>query len=577
LISDARPDLKDLTSKKLIGQVYYEFFPEILGSQTWDVFQQVMKDRISREFETFSVVVNLWLRAIVYPQASGGIAVFYRDITDEKVSEIKATEILENIQDAFFAGDAHWCFSYVNRHTEALFGKKRDELIGRNILEVFPEALDSETTRAIKTALKEGTSREFEAISAVLGHWIAGVVYPQLDGGFAVYFHDITERKKLEERFRIVVESSPNAIIMINASSQIVMVNAQTERFFGYTREELLGQSLEILIPARFRTEHFEKCIKYFKSPTVRSLGEGRDLFGIRKDGTEFPIEIGLTPIETEDGPMVISTMVDISLRKKVEAALLNTQNQLIQSNEELRASNKELENFTYIVSHDLREPIRGISNFAQFLKMSAESKLTEEELGRIATILRMAKRMDELTEALLEYSRVGRTEFVLETVDMNELIFQLIEQMGLNFTEHGISIKVLPCLPTVKTDRIRILEVITNLITNAIKYTDQLPGKRLIEIGCRCVSNQYEMYVRDNGIGIAPEHLEEVFQIFKRLHSRDEYGGGHGAGLTISRKTIERLGGRLWVESKGLGEGSIFWFTIGEILTKGNKQCIIT
>jgi light-regulated signal transduction histidine kinase (bacteriophytochrome) len=236
----------------------------------------------------------------------------------------------------------------------------------------------------------------------------------------------------------------------------------------------------------------------------------------------------------------------------------------LVRLNDNLQRSNAELDAFAYVASHDLKEPLRGISNFARFLQRSADPKLTEEERGRIETILRMTRRMDDLIDALLLYSRVGRSELVLEAVDLNAVLRQVLDGLELRIAEANVEIRLPHPLPVVKTDRIRIGEVLTNLVTNAIKYNDRETGEKWIEIGWMAERGQPVFHVRDNGLGIAPQHLDQIFQIFRRLHGRDDYGGGNGVGLTISRRTIDRLGGRLWVESDGPGEGSTFRFTLG-------------
>ncbi|CAH2604571.1 Cyanobacterial phytochrome B [Rhodovastum atsumiense] len=235
----------------------------------------------------------------------------------------------------------------------------------------------------------------------------------------------------------------------------------------------------------------------------------------------------------------------------------------LLRLNEELRKSNTELDSFAYVASHDLKEPLRGIHNFAHFLDESAHEKLNEEERGRIETILRLTRRMDDLTDALLQYSRVGRTEVVLQPVDLDALLRAVLEQLAPRIAEGGVEIRVPRPLPKALGDPVRLTEVLTNLIVNALKFTERPAGERWIEIGWREENGQRLFCIRDNGIGIAPQHLETVFQIFRRLHGRDKFGGGTGAGLTIARRMVERLGGRLWAESDGPGQGTSFLFTL--------------
>jgi light-regulated signal transduction histidine kinase (bacteriophytochrome) len=242
----------------------------------------------------------------------------------------------------------------------------------------------------------------------------------------------------------------------------------------------------------------------------------------------------------------------------------------LVRMNGDLERSNTELDSFAYVASHDLKEPLRGINTFTTFLKLSADAKLTEEERGRIETIIRLTRRMDDLTDALLQYSRAGRAEVTIEAVDLNTALRRAMEALEPLLIEAVVVVRVPRPLPAAQTDRIRFAEVIINLITNAVQYNDRPAGERTVEVGWQTDSGRPVFHVRDNGIGIAAKHLDEVFQIFRRLHARDEYGGGYGAGLTIARRTVERLGGHIWVESEGPGKGSAFFFTLGGAITEG-------
>ena len=245
------------------------------------------------------------------------------------------------------------------------------------------------------------------------------------------------------------------------------------------------------------------------------------------------------------------------------------TEEVLIQLNDDLRRSNVELDSFAYAASHDLKEPLRGIHNFARFLQHSAGPKLTSEEQGRIQTIIRLTRRMDDLTDVLLEYSRVGQADFVMETVDLNDVLSQALDVLETRIIETGTVVSQPRPLPKVQSSPAPLGTVYGNLISNALKYNDLPAGERQIEIGWRDDRGGRIFYVRDNGIGIAERHLEHVFRIFRRLHGRDEYGGGSGAGLTIARRIIERLGGRLWAESGGVGKGTTFLFRLGRTQTE--------
>jgi signal transduction histidine kinase len=233
--------------------------------------------------------------------------------------------------------------------------------------------------------------------------------------------------------------------------------------------------------------------------------------------------------------------------------------------NTELERSNRELDAFAYIASHDLKEPLRGIHHFSQFLLEDYADKLDADGVDRLHTLQRLARRMQALIESLLHYSRVGRADLSMREVDLEEVVRETLELFSVQLQEVQVDVR-LPCrLPTVRADRVWVGELLNNLLANAIKYNDK--AEKWVEIGCTSPADEngamrHVFYVRDNGIGIAVQHHEAIFGIFRRLHGRDEYGGGTGAGLTIVRKIVERHGGRIWLVSEP-GAGSTFYFTL--------------
>ncbi|MBD2255744.1 ATP-binding protein [Nostoc parmelioides] len=251
------------------------------------------------------------------------------------------------------------------------------------------------------------------------------------------------------------------------------------------------------------------------------------------------------------------SLIVGVVLRQADELASINI---------ELQRSNEELDSFAYVASHDLKEPLRGIHNYANFLMEDYAETLTEDGVAKLQTLVKLTQRMEDLINSLLHFSRLGRTELIWQQVNLNDLVQQAIATLTISRPQNQIDFRIPQPLPTIECDRAQVNELFTNLISNAIKYNDK--PQRWVEIGFlqrtrEQATSFYTFYVRDNGIGIPPEHQEKIFQIFRRLHGRDEYGGGNGAGLTIARKIVERLGGKIWVEST-LNEGSTFYFTLG-------------
>ena len=252
-----------------------------------------------------------------------------------------------------------------------------------------------------------------------------------------------------------------------------------------------------------------------------------------------------------------------LELRTAVIGLVLQKADELSQLNSELERSNVELDSFAYIASHDLKEPLRGIHNYSSFLIEDYGSELGEDGVDKLNTLMRLTQRMEDLISSLLHYSRLGRTELSIAPVDLNEVVSEVVEVVSMN-NPKGVSVEVTRPLPVVECDRIQITELFTNLITNGIKYNDKL--EKRIEVGYSTETathpNQQVFYIRDNGIGIREKHIETIFRIFKRLHAPNRFGGGTGAGLTISKKIVERHGGQLWVSSV-YGEGSTFYFTL--------------
>lgn len=223
-------------------------------------------------------------------------------------------------------------------------------------------------------------------------------------------------------------------------------------------------------------------------------------------------------------------------------------------------ALNKSLDEFTYIAAHDLKEPLRGIHNYASFLKEDNAAQLDESGRQYIDSIQRLSERLSTLIDSLMVYSRLGVSELVKAPVDVDAVVDAVEEDLSRLWTKEGIELRRNGLLGAVQGDAIRIGEVFQNLFSNAAKYNDK-PSK-WIEVGCDHSSTLPVFYVRDNGIGIQPHHHENVFRIFKRLHEQNKYGGGTGAGLTIVKKIVERYGGRIWLESVP-GEGTVFYFTL--------------
>jgi PAS domain S-box-containing protein len=352
--------------------------------------------------------------------------------------------------------------------------------------------------------------------------------------------------------YRVAVESAPSGMVMIDASGSIMLVNRETERLFGYTRDELLGHSIEMLVPERFRAKHPQYREEFFAHPGARLMGGGRDLYGLRKDGTEIPVEIGLNPIQTDEGLVVLSAVVDISERKRAEKALRQT-------SEELKRSNQQLEQFAYVASHDLQEPLRAVIGFLQLLDERYKPLLDGKAEMYIDYAVEGAKRMSQLINDLLDYSRVERRGQKTRAVDLNGSFRIAMANLQASIDEAMASITCEE-LPTVDGNEGQLVRLFQNLLGNAIKFRRKEMALQ-IHVSCNRQSDNWLISVRDNGIGIAPEFREKVFLIFQRLHGQKEYPGT-GIGLAVCRKIVEQHGGRIWIESE-LDPGATFYFTL--------------
>lgn len=251
-----------------------------------------------------------------------------------------------------------------------------------------------------------------------------------------------------------------------------------------------------------------------------------------------------------------------LELRSAIIGVVLRKADELAQLNIELERSNKELDAFAYIASHDLKEPLRGIHNYSNFLMEDYGEIINADGKEKLMTLIRLTQRMEDLIDSLLHFSRLGRVDLIMQPTNLNDVVHRILDMLRVRIEESGVEIRIPRPLPTVYCDRVQLGEVFSNLIANAIKYNDK-PNK-WIEIGYFDNLRPITFYIQDNGIGIREKHFDSIFRIFKRLHGPSKYGGGTGAGLTIAKKIVERHSGTIWLEST-YGEGSTFYFTLQE------------
>ncbi len=362
---------------------------------------------------------------------------------------------------------------------------------------------------------------------------------------------------KAEQKFRSLLEAAPDAMIISAADGRIALVNSQVEFIFGFRRDELIGENMRILVPDW-------SC----RADGSAVLEGHMELRARRKSGHQFPIEISLSPLQTEEGLLVTAAIRDITQRRRAEDAIreLNltleqrvaerTQ-ELLQSNEALRQSNDDLNQFAYAASHDLQEPLRMVSLYSQMLQRRYGSRLDADADEFISYIVGGAKRMEQLLRDLLTYSQTGSSsEGPMYPVDCANAMQQVVLNLQASVEQNQASV-AWDALPVVRAHEIRVVQLLQNLVSNAIKYRSDAPPN--IHVSAERRDGVWQFSVRDNGIGIDPEYAQEVFRIFRRLHGQDY--PGTGIGLAICQRIVERYGGRIWVESD-LGRGSRFCFT---------------
>lgn len=366
----------------------------------------------------------------------------------------------------------------------------------------------------------------------------------------------LAELARNRAQLQAIVDTAVDAIVVVNRRGVIERFNRAAERIFGYKADEVIGKNVSVLMPSPYQDEHDAYMERYHRTGERRIIGIGREALGLRKDGSVFPIELAVAEFGEGEQRRYPGLIRDISERKQAE----QRQAQLLR---ELEAANEELKNFAYIASHDLKAPLRAIASLADWISHDYADKFDEDGKEQMRLLIGRVRRMDQLIDGILQYSRVGRIKEEHVEVPLNPMLAEVVDLLA---PPPHIQVEVGP-LPTVVAERTRIQQLFQNLISNAIRYNDKSEGR--IEIGADERDAEWIFHVRDNGPGIEPRHWERIFQLFQTLQPRDHHEST-GIGLALVKKIVEMYGGRVWVESTP-GEGSTFYFSLPKSLVKAS------
>jgi len=483
--------------------------------------------------------------------------------------EARYRGLLEAAPDAMVVVNQVGEIVLLNVQAEKRFGYSRDELVGQKVKNIIPEGfaerLIADGTRTAAEALAQqiGTGIELIARRKDGSDFPIEIMLSPLESAegtlVTAAIRDISVRKaaerhlaQMEGRYRGLLEAAPDAMVVVNQVGEIVLLNVQAEKQFGYSRDELVGQKVKNIIPEGFAERLIADALRSVEDALAQQIGTGIELIARRKNGSEFPIEIMLSPLESAEGILVTAAIRDITNRKKAEAHLL-------QKVEELNRSNEELGQFAYVVSHDLQEPLRMVASYTQLLSRRYKGRLDSDADEFISFAVDGASRMQRLIQDLLAYSRVGTKGKDLLDTSSEEALEQALINLRGAIKDSGALVTHDP-LPAVLADEMQLIQLFQNLVGNAIKY--QSPGVPKVHISAAKDSpNKWIFSVKDNGLGIDPQYFEKIFGMFQRLHKREEFAGT-GIGLAICRKIVERHGGSISVESRP-GRGSTFRFAL--------------
>jgi len=451
--------------------------------------------------------------------------------------------------------DAGGLVQLANEHLETLFGYESGELVGKPIEQLIPEEARSHHPELREAFFEAPDTRRMGTGRDLFGVRKDGLRIPveiglnpmETQQGLMVLASvlDITERKRHEERFRLAVDAAATGMIMVNRAGLITMVNDQACDMFGYERVDLVGRSIECLIPTRFQRRHTVFRASFIQSPLKRPMGRDRALFALHRSGSEIPVEIGLTPIEAADGPVMMTTIIDVTKHREDEA-------EIRRKNDELTRLNAELVQFTYSASHDLKSPLTSIAGLARAIIEDVDDADLTDVRPNAVRIDRLANSLATLVEEILDLAKADHLDDVSKIPALDEHFAAVVERWEPIAKQSGVRIEATLPSVSIVSHPTRLTQILENLLSNGIRYAEPNRADRFVRIEARCPDGGVDLTVEDNGVGIPAQHHDEVFRMFRRFHPTA--ADGHGLGLALVSKHVQQLGGTITFESSSEG-----------------------
>jgi two-component system sensor kinase FixL len=488
------------------------------------------------------------------------------------LSEDKTLEWLVGAAtDAMLIADPQGLIVLANPALERMFGVTLETLRGQPVETLIPQRYHAHHGAARRAFADQPRTRSMGAGAHLFGLRGDGAEFPvevslsplALGDGQSMVLatiHDISARKaaelalqESEARMRAIFDSAVDAIITIDEHGLVERMNPAAQRLFGFSEAEMAGRNVSALMAQPYSARHDEYLAAYLRTGVKKIIGTGREVEGRRRDGSTFPMELTVADMQVGARRMFTGIVRDVSERRRHDE-----HNQALL--QEVNSSNEELRNFAYVVSHDLKAPLRGIGSLADWLATDYAPLFDDEGREHMRLLVNRVHRMNSLIDGILEYSRVGRLREHHRPIDLQAMLADVVDLLAPPAT---IVVQIAPGMPTVCAEPTRIEQVFQNLLSNAIKYMDKPHG--VIEVGWEDDGRHWRFFVRDNGPGIEARHFERIFLLFQTLAARDRVEST-GVGLALVKKIVELYRGRLWLES-AVGSGTTFWFTLPKVL----------